>query len=104
MSAPISPPIGGKKRGRPRKSDSLATLAKVAQVSLRTLERAVFVRRYGIPALIAMIERGELALDPAVFIAKYPHALQHEIVDGGASQARFIVKVLRRESQRGADE
>lgn len=100
MSAPISPPIGGKKRGRPKKPDSLAVLAKSFKISVRSLERAVFIRGHGIPELEAMVQGGDLPLGPAEIIARLPHDLQRACVSGGASQARFIAKVMRRESLR----
>lgn len=90
------PPIGGKKqRGRPPKANSISKLATVYGVSVRLLERAIFVRRYGVPELQALVERGKLKLGPAEYVACWPPDEQRECCLRGAKYLRELIPLVR---------
>lgn len=95
----ISPPIGGKKRGRPKNSFRRNVCEKFG-VSMRNLERAERVRRYGILELHGFVERGELDLGPAEIIARMPQDLQRQACALGAPWVRIIANDIRRELKR----
>jgi hypothetical protein len=91
----ISPPIGGKKRGRPPKPSSMTNIAAGMRISLRSLERGQFVKRYGVPELFAMVQRGELKLGPAEYLARFDHDLQRNACARGPNAVRKFVSINR---------
>lgn len=80
------PPIGGL---------SIAQLAKLHGVSLRSVERALRILQRGVPELVALVEKGELKLGPAEFIAHLPPDRQREIVAQGAEAIRQLAETKR---------
>jgi hypothetical protein len=93
----ITAPDGVKKRrGRPRKTDSLAILAASWNISVRNLQRALFVRRHGIPALVEMGERSELSCSELEYIARWPQAEQRDCCARGAAYLRKLLPLVRR--------
>ena len=88
----ISPPIGGTKRGRPRTSIYAAICQSMA-VSRRSLERAIAIRRNGVPELMALVECGHLRLSPALYLSRFSHDLQRAICNGGAQNVRNFAVV-----------
>lgn len=92
----ITPPIGGRKRGRPRDPLSMKSLAAAWNISVRTLERAVFVRRHGVPELNEMLKRGELGLGPAEYVARWPRDCQREECALGADHLRALIPLVRK--------
>lgn len=79
------------------RSEALRQLAAHFKISVRSIERASRVRRYGIPELVALVERGELALGPAEFLAQFPPEMQRGVIAyGGAPHVRKWVALNRR--------
>lgn len=95
MSAVITPPPGGKKRGRPPKADSLRVLALQVGVSVRSIERALYVTRHGVPELAEMVSRGELTLGPAAYVATWSHDEQRECCARGAEYLLELIPLVR---------
>ena len=93
----IVPPIGApKRRGRPPKALSLKNIAAMWHVSVRNLERAKVVLQHGVPELISMVDRGELKLGPAEYVARWPQNLQRECCIKGADYLRALIPLVRR--------
>jgi len=84
------PPIGGL---------SIAHLARLHGVSLRSVERALRILHRGVPELVALVEKGELKLSPAEFIAHLPLDRQREIVAQGAEACRQLAGAKRPRKQ-----
>lgn len=100
----FSPPIGGKKRGRPPKQHSLKQIAAQYHIKVRNLERAIFVRRYGVSELVALAERGELNLRTAEYVARWSHEEQREACARGSAYIRKLVPLVRADEREEKDE
>ena len=61
------------------------------------LERAIFVRKYGVPELADMCMRGELELGPAEYVARWPRGEQQEACARGAKYVRELIPLVRQE-------
>lgn len=85
-----NPPIGGL---------SIAQLARLHGVSLRSVERALPILQRGIPELIALVERGDLKLGRAEVIANLPVDRQRDIVAQGAEAVRQLAGTKRSRKQ-----
>lgn len=104
LDADASP--GGKNRGRPRSAVTQADRAREMNVGLRSVERASFIRRRGVPELSALCYGGQLDLVPAEWIARWPVELQLEIIQGKRPEdlprlVRFIRMAIEEEDQLG---
>lgn len=95
MSA--TPPIGTPEH--PLARLTRRELAKLYGVTVRSLERAAFIVRYGIPELGCMIERGELGLGPAEQLSRESHGLQSAICGGGAANVKRWAADWRRTTE-----
>ena len=105
LDSTINPPIGGKKRGRPAKDLSLVNIAKLHHIPLRSLERAVFIRRHGVPELVKLVEDGELKLSLAEFVSRWPPDFQRDECRLGAAHIRSLALFVRKAlEQEQADE
>lgn len=91
----ITPPPGGIKRGRPLKPNSLRNIADAWQIPVRTLERAIFVQRHGVPELHRLVAREELTLGLAEYVARWPRDCQTEHCDRGAGHLRKLIPFVR---------
>jgi hypothetical protein len=88
-------------RRRPHVSPSLAETAQGMGLRIRTLERAVFVRRLGVPELITLVKAGKLTLLPASWLARLPHAEQRELIAKHDPETLCaFATILRKETER----
>lgn len=73
-----------------------AQIADMYHISVRMLERAIRVRRHGVPELSDMVDRGELKIGPAEAIANLPHDEQREVIARGPAAVRQLAAKIRR--------
>lgn len=86
--------IGGTKRTR-RKRSVRAAVCSEMRISLRSLERAIFVLQFGVPELVAWVECGELRLGAAEVVARYGAEVQRDVIAQGAASARRWASTAR---------
>lgn len=83
----------------PRRSHSSSVLARVADaydIPLRLLESAVAVREYGVPELGALIDAGEIKIDPAEIVARsLSHEEQRALIAKGPAAVKAEAARLR---------
>jgi hypothetical protein len=72
-------------------------IAAQQHISLRTLERAVFVKRYGIPELMTMLERGEVKLGAAEILVRFDQNLQRGVCANGPDAVRRFASINRQD-------
>ena len=73
------------------------------QLSVRTLQRASFVTRNGIPELVHMVQAGELGLGPAEDIAKLRIEWQQTVVADGVDTVRRMAAQVRNLKNKPSD-
>lgn len=91
------------RRGRPARGPGIPAKAGISQaaaaqllhVSADSIDRAARVRRDGIPALAAAVERGEIAVSAAADIARAPAARQAEILAFPEREVLAAAKQIR---------
>jgi hypothetical protein len=74
---------------------SQKSIAASSHIGLRTLERARFVQRYGIPELEALVASGELTCGEAEFVARWDADEQREHCAQGANHLRIMIRIVR---------
>lgn len=78
---------------------TIRDLAAERGVSMRAVERERAVRRYGAPALIDALERGQLSLACAETLCLLPHDQQADLVSSGASACLAHAVRMRRRAE-----
>src|SRR5438128_12101950 len=84
----------------PERPDTRAGIAAASGLSLRCLERAGAIRKYGVPELVALVESGHLKLLPAEWLSRFSHAEQRQLLaKHRPDDLRRIATVVRKQAQ-----
>jgi len=75
---------------------SISEAAQLVGVSVRSVERAVRILRYGVPELAALCRAGELKLGLAELVSQLTPEQQREAIARGAAEVRLVAGRLRR--------
>jgi len=76
---------------------TVAQLARLAGISVRSMHTGFFIQRYGVPELRQWLLAGVISLHAAELITRLNLEYQHEIVAMGPDKAKAIVKNIRRQ-------
>jgi N6-adenosine-specific RNA methylase IME4 len=96
-------------RGRPWPSNTpkdtftQPEAAKVLNVSHRSVVRAANVQSLGVPELVGMVDRGELAVAVADKIAKMPHEEQTRVIQEAGEDTKSLKGVAKKVVRQGRE-